>query len=114
MDQIHSTTKQHVKGKHLTYDERMIIQIRRKDGWSPNRIAAEISCASNTVRNELKRGMVYLYNGHAQRYKAKQGQQTYEKNRSHCCRHYDRLAKNRFISYVDKHVREDGWSLDAC
>ena len=28
MDQVHSTTEQHVKGKHLTYDERMIIQIR--------------------------------------------------------------------------------------
>ncbi|WP_407717391.1 helix-turn-helix domain-containing protein, partial [Hornefia butyriciproducens] len=50
MDQVHSTTEQHVKGKHLTYDERMIIQIRHKEGCSPNRIAAEIGCAPNTVR----------------------------------------------------------------
>lgn len=114
MDQVHSTTEQHVKGKHLTYDERMIIQIRHKEGWSPNRIAAEIGCAPNTVRNELRRGTVDLYNGHVQRYKAKQGQQVYEQNRSNCCRHYDRLAKNRFITYVDRHVREDGWSLDVC
>lgn len=114
MDQVHSTTEQHVKGKHLTYEERVIIQIRTKEGWSPNRIAAEIGCASNTVRNELKRGMVDLYNGHVQRYKARQGQKTYEEHRSHCCRHYDRLEKDRFIAYVDRHVREDGWSLDAC
>lgn len=114
MDQVHSTTDRHEKGKHLSYDERMIIQIRRNEGWSPNRIAGEIGCAPNTVRNELKRGTVNLYNGHVQRYKAKQGQQTYEKNRSNCCRHYDRLAKSRFIAYVDEHVREDGWSLDVC
>ena len=114
MDQVHSTTEQHVKGKHLTYDERMIIQIRHKEGCSPNRIAAEIGCAPNTVRNELRRGTIDLYNGHVQRYKANQGQQAYEQNRSNCCRHYDRLAKNRFIAYVDRHVREDGWSLDVC
>ena len=114
MDQVHSTTEQHVKGKHLTYDERMIIQIRHKEGCSPNRIAAEIGCTPNTVRNELRRGTIDLYNGHVQRYKAKQGQQAYEQNRSNCCSHYDRLAKNRFIAYVDRHVREDGWSLDVC
>lgn len=114
MDQVHSTTEQHVKGKHLTYEERVIIQIRTKEGWSPNRIATEIGCASNTVRNELKRGMVDLYNGHVQRYKANQGQKIYEEHRSHCCRHYDRLEKDRFIAYVDRHVQEDGWSLDAC
>ena len=79
MDQVHSTTEQHVKGKHLTYDERMIIQIRHKEGWSPNRIVAEIGCAPNTVRNELRRGTVDLYNGHVQRCKARQGQLVYRR-----------------------------------
>ena len=115
MDQVHSTTEQHVKGKHLTYDERMIIQIRHKEGCSPNRIAAERSAAL-LIRCAMcsRRGTIDLYNGHVQRYKANQGQQAYEQNRSNCCRHYDRLAKNRFIAYVDRHVREDGWSLDVC
>lgn len=36
---------------------RVIIQTRRKDGWSPNRIAAELGCAPNTVRNELRQGI---------------------------------------------------------
>lgn len=61
MDRIIFTTPEHQKGKHLTKDERVLIQIRQKDGWSPNRIAAEIGCAPNTVRNELKRSTVNLY-----------------------------------------------------
>ena len=51
----HSTTTEHRKGKHLSYEERVIIQTRLKDGWNPNRIAREIGCAPNTVRNEIKR-----------------------------------------------------------
>lgn len=32
MDHYYSTTNEHKKGQHLTYDERMLIQIRLKDG----------------------------------------------------------------------------------
>ena len=107
MDHYHSTTGQHVKGKHLTFEERVIIQTRRKDGWSANRIAKELGCAPNTIRNELRRGTVNLYRGKVQRYKASQGQKTYEQNRTNCCRHYERLEKAAFLQYVDRHVRED-------
>ena len=41
MDHVHSTTTEHQKGKHLSYDERFLIQIRLKDGWSANKIAKE-------------------------------------------------------------------------
>ena len=114
MDHVHSITTEHKKGKHLSYDERMFIQIRVKDGWSANKIAKELGCASNTVRNELRRGTVSLYNGNVQRYKAKAGQNAYEQNRMACGRKFDKLAKSVFLKYVDTHVREDGWSLDAC
>ena len=114
MDQIHSTTTEHRKGKHLSFEERVVIQTRLKDGWSPNKIAEEIGCAPNTVRNEIKRGTVALYRGNVFRYKANAGQATYEKNREACCRHYDFLEKSAFISYVEKHFLEDKWSLDAC
>ena len=93
MDQVHSTTEQHVKGKHLTYDERMIIQIRHKEGCSPKHIAAEIGCAPNMVRNELRRGTIDLYNGHVQRYKAKQGQQAYEQNCMEYSEHFSEVFK---------------------
>ena len=76
MDHVHSTTTEHQKGKHLSYDERFLIQIRLKDGWSANKIAKEIGCAPNTVRNEIRRGTVALYRGNVQRYKAKVGQKS--------------------------------------
>ena len=114
MDHLHSTTIEHRKGKHLSFEERVIIQTRLKDGWTPNKIAAEIGCAPNTVRNEIKRGTVALYHGNVFRYKAKVGQAAYEKNREACCRHYDLLEKRAFIYYVEKHFFEDEWSLDVC
>ena len=57
MDHVYFTTTRHEKGKHLSYDaydERVLIQIRLKDGWSANKIAKEIGCAPNTVRNEIR------------------------------------------------------------
>lgn len=55
MDHIHSTTTEHQKGKHLSYDERILIQLRLKDNWSADKIAKEIGCAPNTVRNESRK-----------------------------------------------------------
>ena len=112
MDQVHSTTE-HRKGKHLSFEERVVIQTRLKDGWTPNRIAEELGCAPNTVRNEIKRGTVTLYRSNIFRYKAKVGQAAYEKNREACCRHYDLLEKSAFISYVEEHFFENEWSLDV-
>ena len=63
MDHLHSTTTEHRKGQHLSFEHRVLIQTRLKDGWSPNGIAKEIGCAPNTVRNEIKRGTVALYRG---------------------------------------------------
>lgn len=114
MDHLHSTTTEHRKGQHLTFENRVLIQTRLKDGWSPNRIAKEIGCAPNTVRNEFKRGTVALYKGNLLRYKATAGEAAYDENRKACCRHYDFLEKGEFLSFVEKKFFEDGWSLDAC
>lgn len=113
MDQLHSTT-QHVKGKHLSYDDRHTIEIRFKDGWSSPRIAREIGCCANTVRNEIKRGLLSMYNGHVDRYKASRGQEVYEIHRANSCRNNQFLEAGAFIKYVQKHFFEDNWSLDAC
>ena len=48
MDHLHYTANEHRKGQHLTFECRVLIQTRLKDGWSPNRIAKEIGCAPNT------------------------------------------------------------------
>ncbi len=72
MDQLNSNTH-HQKGKHLSFDEHIIIQTRLKDNLSINKIAAELRRAPNTIRNEIKRGTVMLYNGRVARYKASVG-----------------------------------------
>lgn len=55
MNHVHSTTEPR-KGKHLSFEERVIIQTHLKNGWTPNRIADEVGCASNIVGNEIKLG----------------------------------------------------------
>lgn len=113
MDELNATTKR-VKGQHLAYEDRVLIQTRLKDGWKANRIAREIGCAPNTVRNEIRRGMTPLYNGSVFRYRAITGQDIYESNRRSCCRTYAVIEKSRFIKYVEQHFFKDYWSLDAC
>ncbi len=103
MDYSHSTTSSPVRGKHLSYEDRALIQIRLKNNYSIRAIAREIGCSPNTVSNEITRGSVTLYNGHVTRYKASAGQKAYEDNRKHSCRHYDFLSKSAFLNYVLKH-----------
>ncbi len=52
MSQSHSTTLSHKKGAHLTFEERVIIQLRLKDHYSIRAIAKEIGCSPTTVSNE--------------------------------------------------------------
>ena len=105
----------HEKGKHLTYEDYVIIELRLKDGWKPNAIAKkELHCAPNTVRNIIKKGMTPLYNGKVLRFKAKTAWNAYQENRRHSCRTYEALEKRPFLQYVEKHFQEDQWSLDAC
>lgn len=113
MDQFNVSTH-HTKGKHLNYEERVIIQVRKKDNWSLRAIAAEIGCSPSTVLNELRRGSVALYSGKVVRYKADAGQQQYVQNRLSCGRHYDVLEKSEFLSYVESKFKNEHWSLDAC
>ena len=55
MDYPNHTTN-HEKGKHLTYEDYVVIELRLKDGWTPNAIAKkELHCAANTVRNIIKK-----------------------------------------------------------
>lgn len=113
MDQLNSTT-QHQKGKHLSFEERVIIQTRLNDKHSPNKIAAELGCSPNTVRNEIKRGTIYLYNGKVARYKADAGQKVYEENRANSCRRCEYINKLEFIAHVENSFFELGISIDAC
>lgn len=105
----------HKKGQHLTYENRMTIQIRLKDGNSPASIAKELGCAYNTVKNEIERGSVELYNGAVKRYKADAGQRVYREHRQNSRRQYKTLEVSEFLKYVtEKFYGIEHWSLDAC
>ena len=107
---------EHQKGKHLTYEDYVKIQVRLQDGWSANRIAVkELHCSPNTVRKIIRQGMTPLYHGKVQRFKAKTAWQIHKENRSRCCRTYKAEEKRAFLSYVESHFcGDDKWSLDAC
>ena len=63
MDSLHSTMNQRIKGKHLSFEERVIIPTRIKDGFSLRAIARELGCSPSTISYEVKRGTVSLYHG---------------------------------------------------
>ena len=63
MNSLHSIMPKHKKGKHLSLEERVIIQTRIKDGFSLRAIAREIGCSPSTISYEIKRGTVLLYHG---------------------------------------------------
>lgn len=85
MSQLHYITSSHKKGKHFSFKERIIIQLRIKDNYSIRAIAREIGCSPTTVSNEIKRGTITMYKNRSPHYRAKAGQGVY-----------------------------DAWSLDAC
>lgn len=114
MSQLHSITSSHKKGKHLSFEERVIIQLRIKDNYSIRSIAREIGCSPTTVSNEIKRGTILMYKNRSPHYRAKAGQASYEANRRNSCRTYDYITKSKFINYVSNHFFNDAWSLDAC
>ena len=70
MDSLYSTMNQRIKGKHLSFEERVIIQTRIKDGCSLRAIARELGCSPSTISYEVKRGTVSLYHGKQRQYKA--------------------------------------------
>ena len=85
-----------------------------KDGWSIYRIAKHLERPYNTIKNEIKRGTVSLYQGKVERYKADEGKKVYLEHRQNCRKQYRCLAAVRFLQYVvDRFKSADKWSLDA-
>ena len=72
MDNQNYTTERR-KGQHLTDEERYFIQYALKQGMNKNQIAKALGVVYNTVKNEINRGTVQLYNGKVSRYKAEAG-----------------------------------------
>ena len=65
----------------LSFEERVVIRTRLKDGYSIRAIARELGCSPSTISYEVKRGTVSLYHGKQQRYKAEHGQSVYQESK---------------------------------
>jgi IS30 family transposase len=115
MDYTNNNTQSR-KNKHLNYEERMRIQIRLNDGFTPYKIAKELGRPINTVLNEIKRGTVtQIQQGkEVKTYFADTGEAVYKKNRTNSCGHYKRLECSEFIDYAVDKIKNNSWSPDAC
>ena len=113
MDKQNYTTE-HRKWQHLIPEERHEIEVRLKDSWTTYRIAKHLGRPYNTIKNEIKRGTVSLYNGKVFRYKADAGESVYKKNRRNSARKYHCLETAKFLQFVVGKFRTEDWSLDVC
>ncbi len=114
MDQVNNITKSE-KNKHLNFRDRLLIELRRKDGFSGYRIAQKLGKARNTIYNEIRRGTItQIKNGKLfERYYAETGQAIYEKNRSNSKKSFKFLKYKDFIDHVIEEVEVKSWSLDS-
>ena len=113
MDQVQNITK-HVRGKHLNFAQRAIIQVGLQDGWSPYRIAKELGCCSNTIRNEIKRGTPSLYRGNTSKYNTVHAHAIYEEHRMNSHRTPNIHAVKKSLKAVETRFKDEHWSLDTC
>ncbi len=120
MDQSHFNTVEDVRksGRHLSLEERGMIQALHRQGLSLRRIAAEIGCAHTTVYYELRRGtpMRKSSRGRAPQYTAKRGHKAYIEHRRNSrkpCK-IDSTNCEPFIQWMAEKLKKNRWSLDAC
>ena len=104
------------KNKHLSFSERMIIELRLKDGFSAYKISKELGRPINTILNEIRRGTTtQIKQGNpVQVYIADTGEAIYKKHRLNSCRKFKLLECSDFINYTIDKIINDSWSPDAC
>ena len=120
MDKSNFNTIEDVRkaGRHLSLEERGMIQVLHRQGYSLRRIADEVWCAHTTVFYELRRDTPEKKGsrGHAPKYIAKRWQQVYDEHRKNsrklCKIDHDNCEP--FIQWIVEKVRKEHWSLDTC
>jgi IS30 family transposase len=114
MDNINDTTISR-KNKHLSAFERGQIQLLNAQGLTPYAIGKRLNRASNTIRNELRRGTVEQIKGNkvVSIYYPDTGQSVYESNRANCGPKFKFLLCSKFLTYLEDRFYEKGHSVDA-
>ena len=110
-----NTTIHSRKNKHLNDFERGQIQLLHNKGYSAYKIAKELNRASNTIRNELKRGTVTQIKGayEVEIYYPDTGKLVYEHNRKNSKKKFKALICSKYLEFVNKKFIEEKWSFDA-
>jgi len=103
------------KNKHLSFKERVKIELLVDQGKTAYAIAKLLNRPINTFTNELRRGTVdQIKQGKLVKiYYADAGQAKYEANRRNTGRRYELLQCSEFVSHVEKMMIEEGWSVDS-
>jgi IS30 family transposase len=103
------------KNKHLSFKERIKIELLADEGKTAYAIAKLLNRPINTITNELRRGTVdQIKQGKFVKiYYADTGQAKYEANRRNTGRRYELLQCSEFVSHVEKMMIEEGWSVDS-
>ena len=103
------------KNKHLSSFERGQIQLLYLEGLSPYAIGNRLVRASNTIRNELRRGTVSQIKGNkiVMIYYPDTGQLVYEANRNNCGTKFKFLQCETFIKHTAELFFNKDQSLDA-
>ena len=100
MDHTQDTTKRE-KNKHFSYGDRRELQgmlSNESIRYSLRQLARHFNCASNTIRNELKRGA----HPNTGRYGAKRAQNAYEISHANSIKKSRRFLSSKFVSWVVK------------
>lgn len=119
----HTTTR--TPGKHLTYEERIQIEVYKNEGYSNRQIALKIRCSRSTINNEIKRGTVrqikqrqtapsgkvYEYSTHI--YSAEAAQYAYESARKNCGRASKWVELAEFMDWADDMMLNEAYSPAA-
>lgn len=114
MNTNNTTTKKN-KVKHLSFKERVEIEIYLRDDLGISEIARKLERSYNCIKNELKRGTVeQIKQGkQVEKYYADVGQRVYENRRKRCGRKKKTLECAEFISYVEDEFKSTNKGIDA-
>ena len=103
----------HIKGKHFSIGDRRELQgmlsgLTKRP--SLRKLAEHFNCSPNTIKNVLQRGA----HRHTGSYGARRAQKDYDLKRQNSIKKSRIFLSNSFVTWVEKKVLEEHWSLDAC
>lgn len=115
MEQTQNTT-QKLTYKHLSFEERQLIEVWPNKGVSNRKIGKRFGRHHQTINNELKRGttiQIKENNKPRQLYFAETGQAKCIENRKRCGANSKLVSAVDFINYACKQIIDFNWSPDT-